>query len=264
MEIKRYWQIFKQATANRFAFATSDRLDFVAFVTGKLIRMAFFVVLAISLFQHTQSILGYSEGQVLMFFAIMNLIDVLVQAIWYRGLYGLKDFIRTGRFDQFLVQPVSPLFKLVGMQVDLLDLVTIPFAVAFVAFAWSRLPVAPDPLTVITALLLFICSLLLAFSLNVCIAALSFWTTETESAWGLYRDSLYVARFPSEIFPTALRSVFTFGIPILAIVAFPTKELLGLATPSMVPIAVCMTVAWLLVALSFWRFSLSHYTSASG
>lgn len=264
MEIKRYARIFKQAAANRFAFATSDRSDFWAFIAGKLIRMGFFVVLAVSLFLHTKSILGYSEGQVLMFFAIMNLVDVLVQAIWYRGLYSLKDFIRVGKFDMFLVQPVSPLFKLVGMQLDLLDIITIPFALGFVIFAWTRLPSMPNLPTVLLAVVLFVCSMLLAFSLNLCIATLAFWTTETESAWGLYRDSLYVARFPSEIFPSLIRSIFTFGIPVLAIVVFPVKEILGLASPTALLYAFGITAAWLLFALAFWKFGLTHYTSASG
>ena len=264
MEIRRYARIFKQAVANRFADYAVSRADFVTYLAGKLLRMGFFVLLAISLFAHTKTIVGYTKGEVLMFFAVMNMIDVLTQAIWYRGLHSLKDHIRRGKFDQFLVQPVWPLFKVTAMQVDLFDVITIPVAVAYIVFAWRLLPTAPDVTTAIIALGLFCLSLILAFSINLCMASLSFWTTENESAWALYRDSIYVARFPPEIFPRSIRTVFTFAIPMLGIVAFPAKTLMGLMSPAILLLAIPITSLWLVMSLALWRAGLRHYTSAGG
>ena len=264
MEVKRYSRMFLQAAKNRFALYTASRADLLTFIFGKLLRLGFFVLLAISLFNHTKTIAGYSEGQVLMFFAIMNMVDMLTQAIWFRGTYNLKDWIRRGKFDQFLVQPVSPLFKMVAMQLDLFDCITLPVGIAYIVIAWTMLPTQPSLATAIIAALLFLCSLVLAFSFNLCMASMAFWTTENEAAWALYRDSIYVARFPSEILPSGFRAVFTFVIPVLAIVAFPAKMLMGLAAPHTLLIAVAITGGWLTLGLSLWRAGLKHYTSASG
>ncbi len=263
-EVKRYWRIYKRSAINRFSFAVSSRSDFLFFFLGKLLRMGFFVLLAISLFTHIKGIAGYSEGQVLTFFAMMNMIDVVSQLFWYRGLYSLKDWIRRGKFDQFIMQPVHPLFKAAAMQTDFIDLLTLPIAIIYLAFAWSRLPVQPSLSMALLAMCLLIISLVLAFAINLCVAALSFWTQETEGAWAIYRDSLYVARFPPEIFPAAARGFFTFVIPVLAVTSFPAKALMGLVTPSMLFVAIGITALWLFIGLSLWRRGIRHYTSAGG
>lgn len=264
MEVRRYWRIYKQATVNRFAVYASSRLDLMTFLLGKLIRMGFFVIIAVSLFNHTKTIAGYSEGQVILFFAVMNMIDVLQQMIWYRGMYNLKDWIRRGRFDQFLVEPVSPMFKMVGMQMDLFDVITFPVAIVYLIVALTLLPTAPQLGQILIAFMLFICSMLLAFGINLCVASLAFWTTENESAWALYRDALYVARFPSEIFPRLLRTFFLFAIPILAMVTFPAQAFMGILTPTTVLVVGAMTLLWLAIGLSLWRIGLKRYTSAGG
>lgn len=264
MELKRYYRIFQQANSNRFAIYAASRSDFVFFLLGKFLRMGFFVVLALSIFLHTKTLAGYDKGQVLMFFAVMNLIDILAQAFWYRGMYNLKDWIRRGKFDHYLIQPVSPLFKMAAMQMDLFDVITLPVAIGYIYFAWTLLPTTPSAIQILMALGMFVCSLILAFSTNLCLAAMAFWTTENESAWGLYRDSIYVARFPAEIFPSGIRAFFFYVIPVLAIVALPAKALMGLLDPTVIIVAVVLTIVWFVIGLTVWRAGLKHYTSASG
>lgn len=264
MEVRRYLAIFKQAAINRFAVYAVSRLDFATFIFGKLLRMGFFVLLAVSLFNHTDQIAGYGEAEVLLFFAIMNMVDILTQVIWYRGMYSLKDWIRRGKFDAFLIQPVSPLFKTVGMQLDLFDVIILPVGIIYVCVIWSMLPVRPDLVASLLGLLLFLLSMVLAFSINLCITATAFWTTENEGAWSIYRDAIYVARFPGEVFPEGLRLFLTFVIPVLAIVSFPTKALLGLLTPQLVLAAFILVFGWFTLGMYLWRAGLRHYTSASG
>ncbi|MEK7105651.1 MAG: ABC-2 family transporter protein [Patescibacteria group bacterium] len=264
MGVKRYIRLFRQAAVNRFALYAASRADLVTFIFGKLLRLGFFVILAVSLFNHTNTIVGYSEGQVLMLFAMMNMIDMLTQALWYRGMYNIKDWIRRGKFDMFLVQPVSPLFKTAAMQLDLFDFITLPVGIAYIIVAWTMLPTQPTLLMAISAAVLFLFSIVIAFSINLCMASVAFWTTENESAWALYRDSVYVARFPIEIFPNGFRAFFTFVIPVLAIVSFPAKTLMGLASPHVLLWGAIIAFAWLALGLTLWRAGLRHYTSASG
>ncbi len=264
MEVKRYARIFRQAAINRFALYSASRADLVTFILGKFVRMGFFILLAVSLFNHTDTLVGFKEMEVLLFFAIMNMVDVLIQVIWYRGMYNLRDWIKRGKFDAFLIQPVSPLFKVAAMQLDLFDIITLPVAVGYIVVVWIHLPVQPDLIMALTAAAFFVLSMILAFSINLCIASTAFWIQENEGAWALFRDSIYVARFPSEIFPDAIRLAFTFMIPILAIVAFPARALLGLLQPTTLIWAALLTGAWLLLAVTLWRAGLRHYTSASG
>ncbi|MBI3626804.1 ABC-2 family transporter protein, partial [Candidatus Uhrbacteria bacterium] len=98
---------------------------------------------------------------------------------------------------------------------------------------------------------------------NLAIVSMSFWTTELENAWWLYRDIAYVSRFPPEILPVVIRAVFIFIVPILVVVSFPTKALLGLLSGPLIIWAIVCTAIFLALALKIWGHAIKRYTSAS-
>ncbi len=261
-EIRRYFRIWLRSITGAFSIVAASRIDFVTFVFGKLLRMAFFFVFVITLFNHTNSIAGYDEGEVLLFFALMNLIDILTQLIWFRGLTDLQRVIANGEFDLVLTKPVSPLFWSAFRIFDFFDLTTLPAAALFLWAAFAKLPPL-EPANIALGCFLLVCGLILAFSINVFLAALNFWTTELENAWWMYREVVYVARFPPEVFPSLIRIVFTFVFPILVIITFPTKAFLGILPATMIAWALFVTAASVLLARWTWTQALKHYTSAS-
>src|SRR5207302_673660 len=105
--------------------------------------------------------------------------------------------------------------------------------------------------------------LVLAFAINLALTSIAFWAMKLDNAWWLYRDLVYVSRIPPEVFPKLVRFFFTFIIPIMVIVNFPSKALMGLLSPTMMLWAGIITAVMLFVAISIWRAGLRRYTSAS-
>lgn len=256
----RLW--WKLAVANFSALAT-NRLDFFSFVAGKTVRMIFFVAFFSGLFAVVPAIAGYTKGEVLLFFAVMNFMDIVIQLFWFRGMTDLQRVVRTGEFDAVLTKPMSPLFWTSFRMFDFMDLLTVPVALAILVYALSLLPA---PLTfggIVLALLLMCLGLVVAFAVNLALAALTFWTTELDQAWWIFRDVTYVARFPADIFPQFIQVLLTFVFPVFVIVVFPTKGLLGILSPLLIVWAFVAAVLFLLLALGIWRSALRRYTSAS-
>lgn len=261
--INRYAHIWWQSASMHLAVVAQSRVDVVTYILGKLIRMTFFIALVLGLFESVTDIVGYSKGQVLLFFAIMNCVDVIAQMVWFRGLYDLQRLVRTGDLDLILTKPLSPLFWNAFRMFDFFDLLTIPAAAFYVWFAVHHLSTPISLESVFIGLGLFILALVLAFSIALLIASLTFWTTELVNVWWLFRDLIYITRFPPEIFPMTLRLLLTFGIPIMVMVNFPTKGFLGGLTPGLLLWAVLASLGWCVLACGIWKFSLKHYTSAS-
>lgn len=258
-----YFRIWRRSVILNFSILGGSRIDFVTFILGKLIRMGFFLIFAIALFQHVPTIAGYTKGEVLLFFAIMNIIDIFVQLIWYRGLTDLQRLVRTGEFDLVLTKPMSPLFWSAFRIFDLFDLVTVPAAILFLWYAVQNLTTPLTLLGIASGVLFGMLSLVLAFAVNLILASLTFVSTEMDNAWWIYRDTVYVARFPPDIFPQTVRFFFIFCIPILVIVTFPTQALLGRLTGWMMLWAFIVTILCTALAMTLWRTSLRRYTSAS-
>ncbi len=257
---KKNISVWVRSAALAFARTAQSRLDFYMYVGGKLLRMGFFFVFAFSLFSKTQEIAGYSKHAVLLFFGTMNMVDVLSQLLW-RGIAIMPQMVRKGNIDTLLVKPMSPLFYIATHLFDFWDLATLPAGIAFLVYAFHGLSFTATQMLLWFALLF--CGLIAALAINILIAAVSFWTTQMENLYWLYRDLVYVTRFPPTIFPPTIRFTLTFIVPILVVTAFPTQALLGTLPIKMIAWAVVATVSLCILAGFTWRAGLRHYTSAS-
>ncbi|MBI2485075.1 ABC-2 family transporter protein [Candidatus Uhrbacteria bacterium] len=234
----------------------------LTFFVGKLLRMGIFFAFTVALFTHTQSIGGFGKGELLLFFAIMNAIDVIVQLFW-RGLSHVHELIHAGALDTILTKPLSPLFWAAFHMFDLFDVTTLPVVGWMVWYALSSLSVQPSWEGWLAGGVLFLCGIVIAFAFNLMSAALGFWMESGYATWFLYRHFLASARIPPEFFPSLLRSVLLFVIPIFLIVAFPVRALLGELSPILVGVAIGLTLLWFSASVMVWNKAVRHYTSAS-
>jgi len=260
--MKKYLEVYKILAIHNFSSLISSRLDFWLLITGKLIRMGLVLLMIASIFNFVPVLAGYTRPQTLLFFATFNIIDILAQAIFFRGFWQIQTLVRSGDFDQILRSPINNLFLSGFRIVDWMDIFTLIPAAAVLAYTFSLFPSIHWWFFFLYGLLV-LNGVLIAFALNVFIAALNFYTPETENAFLLYRDLMYTARFPTEIFGEPLRLIFTLVLPITVIVAFPAKAFLGILDWKWIWFAFALSSVLVFSSLKFWSASLKHYSSAS-
>ena len=262
-KLLRYFRIWRRSIVVNFSILAASRIDFVTFVVGKLIRTVFLVIFMLAIFDHVPTVAGYGRGEAVLFFAVMNVVDVIFQVFWFRGLTDLQRLIRTGDFDLVLTKPMSPLFWASFRITDFFDIATIPVALYFLWYAFSIVSVPITGAHIVLGPVLVLCGLVITYAINLAMASLTFWITEMDNAWWTFRDAFYVARFPPEVFPFGVRVFFTFLVPVLVVVAFPTKGFLGILSPWLVAWAGVASMIFLTFAIWLWRLAIRHYSSAS-
>lgn len=262
-EMKKYLKVYKILAVHNFSSLIASRLDFWLLILGKLIRMGFLFVWVFAIFNFIEKLAGYSLGQTLLFFATFNLVDILVQVLFFRGFWFIRTYVKEGEFDRILLYPINEIFLTAFKVTDWMDVLTLVPAGALVVYATTLLPTAPSPSQIILYLLLCLNGVLLAFAINLFIASITFYTPETENLFLLYRDLMTVGRFPTEIFSNFLQILFTFVLPVAVIIAFPAKVLLGLLNPLGIIYAFALSSTLVFLAIKFWNASLKHYSSAS-
>ncbi len=237
------------------------RLGSAGFLFGKVIRFAFFFAFVAAVFNHTQTLAGYTLAETALFFLTFNIVDVVAQ-IFFRGIYGARHAVMEGDFDTYLLQPCSPLLRMAGSMVDFLDVALMVPILAMTAIVFAHIPgVGPGRALLFAALVAN--GLAIALALHILVAALAVRTQELENAIWIYRDLMFMGKFPVDIYAAPARWALTFVIPIAVMTSFPAQALLGRLTPAWTLYAFGLSAGLLAASLWFWRDALRRYTSVS-
>jgi ABC-2 type transport system permease protein len=248
-EIRRHARLWLRTASMSMQAQLTYRLGSVGFLIGKAIRMAFFFAFVAAVFDHVQTIAGYTLLETALFFLTFNIVDMAAQ-IFFRGVYNARRTVSEGDFDFYLIQPCSPLLRMVCSSVDVLDVITLVPVLVMTAVVLKRLP----PLGWERGL---------EYAVHVAVAALTVRTQELENAIWIYRDVMFMGRFPVDVYASPVRWALTFGVPIAVMTSFPAKAFLGRLSLAWAAYAFGLTLAALAASLAFWRSSVARYTSSS-
>lgn len=186
--------------------------------------------------------------------------DVLAQ-FFFREVYRFRPKIVSGDFDLTLVKPANALFISLLGGADAIDFITIPPLFAATLYVGALLH--PTFMGTIFFLLLIVNALMIATAFHIVVLALAITTLEIDHTIMIYRDLTSFGRFPVDIYKQPLQGVLTYLIPIGVMITFPAKALMGLLSPSGILISLLVGIIAMFIALRFWNYALTKYTSAS-
>lgn len=258
---KKYFRVWWMLTSITTQVAFQTRFGATIFLVAKSLRFFFFLFFLWLLTSKTNVILGYSFHQIVFFFATFNFIDSLAQ-FFLREVYRFRSYVVQGFFDFILVKPSSALFRSLFGGSDVLDLPILALSLGFILYSAQFI----GSIT-FGSILLFIALLINAFfialSFHIFVLSLGILTTEVDSTILLYRDLVQMGRVPVDIYQEPLRGLLTFVIPVAITTTIPAKALMGLLSLNIIGISLAFSVAFLFLSISFWKYSLRYYQSAS-
>ncbi len=234
----------------------------ILFIVGKVVRFGFFFIFLFSVLSGAGSLAGYSREEVILFFLVFNLIDITVQFV-FRGVYHFRPLVVSGSYDLDLLKPLPSFLRPLFGHVDILDFVTLVPLAGFTFWFTVKHNLASGPANMGVFIVLFLASLLLGFAFHLFVCSICILTTEIDHLIWIYRDLTAMARFPTDIYQGLVKFVLTFVIPVVLLITFPAKGLLGLLSAKAILSALFIGILFAYFSLRFWYFSLRRYTSAS-
>jgi len=260
MKFKKYLKVWWMMSANSFSIDISQKLPLFIFLTGKIFRFTFFFGFLYFLLLGSGTLAGYSSNQAIFFFLTFNVIDVIAQFL-FREVYNFRHMIINGDFDLVLVRPLNALFRVLMGGADIIDLITIPPLLIVTIYFGSLLQ--PTPYQIGLYLVLLINGFLIATAFHIVILAFAIVTLEIDHMIMIYRDLTSLGRLPIDIYKEPLKAFLTYLIPVGIMVTLPAKAIMGLASPVGVLMAFIIGIASMIIALNFWKYALTKYSSAS-
>lgn len=257
---KKYAKLWWLMSKNSFVSVFYSKFSLALFLFGKILRFTFFILFLVFLLKGTHDLAGYDLNETLFFFLTFSLVDVVAQFL-FREVYRFRPLLVSGDFDLILSKPMSPLFRVLVGGADVIDLITMPPLLAAVISVGLKL--SPSFVEIILYVGLLINGLAIATAFHIAVLALAIVSLEIDHTVMIYRDVMSLGRLPIDIYKEPLRSLLTFLLPVGIMVSFPAKALIGAISPVGILISFVVGFLSLFIAIRFWNFALTKYTSAS-
>jgi ABC-2 type transport system permease protein len=264
VDINRYLSIYAALWKNSVVREMSFKSNFLLWILVEMLWFALQLGFIAVIYQHTESIAGWSKWEVVLLIGVSHFIQQLYTALFLSNVTQLSELIRTGKLDFMLLFPINTRFLVSFRQVDLGGFVNAASALAVIAYAALQLHLRVSPAQAAGFLGLTVGGLLVHYSLMLMLAATSFWTVRGQGiVWGYY-NLFNIARMPDAAFRGFFKAVFTYALPVLLVANVPAKLLANkLERPRELVLLWALSLGCFGVSEWVWRQALRRYTSAS-
>jgi len=239
------------------------RADFIMWALVELLWMCVNVLLVGVIYEHTDSIAGWSKYEMLLLVGSTLLVQRLVMAFFWSNLFEFGRNVRSGYFDFFLAQPGSPLILLSTRKFDLDGLVNVPVALAVIFYAAHRLGLDPTWFQIATYGTFILCGLALHYATLLSIISLVFWLRSASGIESGYFGLTEFSRLPREALRGVASLVFVYTLPVIIVSNFPARLLIHGFEPLNALWLFGATLLWLSIAITLFHVGLRRYSSAS-
>lgn len=211
-------------------------------------------------FQYVDSIAGWDRSDLLVLISIYYLSISISRFFFSQGIGGLHQLIRSGDFDMRLLKPVNSSFLVGFFRVDIARLGDIVISVLFLSFVLIRNDFNLVLVEVFSSIVAVFSGLWVVFCINLVVNSLNFWFIESY----MHRVTnllLNVVKYPLNILPDRLETMFIWVIPAAFISYIPASILLGKTEFGYGILGVLVAFVWGIISLQFWRIAIRHYSS---
>lgn len=122
---------------------------------------------------------------------------------------------------------------------------------------------ATAPFSLLSFLLLAASGVLVIYSLWIVLIALTFWFTKFDNNVTILQALLDAGRYPATIYPTWLRLIVTFVVPIAVATTVPLQGLRGELKGTNLLIFLAVSAVSFAIALQVWKVGVRRYSGAS-
>ena len=256
--LKLYWLSVVRAYMTDMAY----RLNFFASLLNTVVFFFVSLLFFNIVYFKAQAIGDWGRYEFFLLFGIFLLVNGIFESTIRKGLDRLPRYVRRGTFDGILLKPYNKIFAVSFGRLDFDDLASLLLAVLTSAYALSFLHLTWDLPRLLGFLISLVSSVVILYSNYLVIMSTTFWLVRVEQQ-EIYKNFLQMTKVPVDIYPKEVERFFTFIVPLAFFVMFPTKQLLGNLSPTLLLVTPIFAALNFLVAIKFWNFALKHYSSAS-
>jgi len=259
----RYLRLLYCFWYTTFQVEVEYKLNFIVellSVIGNLLGSLFVLSL---FYAKTDYLGGWSWNSSLVVLGIYYFLESLTISVLQPNLSRIVNHIRNGTLDFILLKPINSQFLVSTRILSPWGIPSLLVGMILIMKGTSNASYNYSLSNLLLAFITITCSLVILYSIWFMIATTSIWFVKVWNANEVLRAILVAGRYPVSAFPSGIRTIFTFIIPIGFLTTVPAQAILGDTTSQFMLYAVLMSGSFFLISTRFWNFALRYYTSAS-
>ena len=215
------------------------------------------------IFSNTTTIGGWGFGELIALLGVFRLVNTLMVALIWPNTEKFNQSIRDGSMDYTILQPVNSLFLVTFSRITVWRIWDLILAIVLIVAGINMTGGIPAPFNILTFILLAISGMLIIYSLWVVLIALTFWFTKFDNNVTILQALLEAGRYPATVYPSWLRVIVTFVIPIAVATTIPVQALRGELDPNQILLFILVSIVSFWIASKVWKLGLQRYSGAS-
>lgn len=258
---RRYLRLWRAVVVQALRRDLQFRAQTWATAIVALAELAVGLVPVLLIAQAAPTVNGWTSRQLIAVAGCYQVVQSLLSAFVAPNVLRLSEYVQRGELDGMLVRPVDAqwLTSFRWLQPAALTGALAGMALVVVGLAGERL----TPGRVLLALLWLACGYVLLAAVWTNLAYLAFWFEAATFVHDLVIETFGAGRYPVSFFPSLVRAVLVFVVPVGVATTLPVQAVVG-TVPTPVGIGVItLTATFLVLTRLHWRLAVRRYASAS-
>jgi ABC-2 type transport system permease protein len=260
--VARILRVYKIFLTSSLVRELEFRANFIAKILQNMVWVGWFLLVLMVVYRNTDQVAGWGRGEGFVLGATTFLVSS-VFGLFFRSMMEIPEMIRKGTLDFVLTKPVDSQFWASTRRFNFDQIGSFIAGSLMLAYGLGQFGEGVSPVQWMGYLVLFFCAIAVFYSMNLLFMATSVWFVRVDNLWVLSETTLDIARFPVDIFSTAIQRALVYYVPLAFLATMPARQLVRGFDPAMVSFGVGWAVLALVVARGFWLFALRSYNSAS-
>jgi ABC-2 type transport system permease protein len=215
------------------------------------------------IFHNTTTLGGWSLGELIALLGVFRLVNMMVAGLIWPNTEKFNASIRDGSMDYTLLAPVDSLFQVSFSRMVIWRVWDLLLGVALIVIGVRMSGGEATPLNLVSFLFLTVSGAIVIYSLWIVLIAATFWFIKFDNNVTILQALMDSGRYPATIYPSWLRLIVTFLIPIALATTVPLQALRGDLTAGQILLFLGVGIATLLVARQVWKAGVRKYSGAS-
>jgi ABC-2 type transport system permease protein len=244
------------------------------FVVKVSVEVLWFLILLVfwqTVFAQTNIVAGWNQAQYMFFVGCYFALEGLLETFFLGNCGEFAELVRSGDLDFVLLKPIDEQFMVTCRNIDWTTVPNVVLGVGVMIGSLISLDWDFDPVRVLLFLVLFACSVGMAYSFLLLLTSSSVWLVRNQSLYEMWWLFTTLVRYPREIFigtwAEPLGRFLTYVIPIMLMINVPANVMvkaldLALQWP-LIGLTAAMTFVLLWGSRRIFRLALRKYRSAS-
>lgn len=261
MKLRKHFFLYIDFVKQNIKTILEYKTDFFIGVFSTLLHQFYGIFFVWVIFENIKQIHGWSFYEITFVYGLLTLAQGL-DMFFFDNLHALGfEYIREGKFDMFMIRPISPLFQLVASHVQQDGIGLLILGGIVVAKSLSELHITLSPFNVFLLIIMVISGAAIISAINVIMATFGFKTVNSHVIMGSVNSLQEFALYPILIYPKFISVLLTWVIPYAFASFYPANYFLHKGYEHLSLISPFIAVFLWFIALKVWRIGINNYSS---